>query len=96
MIGDERNRFFAAMKAKMAQRSTIPGNTGKPWADFDHEHLEERLREEINEWLSLETPGRSLEGMDELVDIANMCMFLWLNRADWYTEMSNLMGGPKW
>ena len=79
------DRFWRQMSAKMHYRNSKPGNTETPWVDFERGHLKARLIEEFTEWN--EGQGTELQA-DELIDIANMCMILWLHDIKWIDEMA--------
>lgn len=80
-MADKRERFFEAMKAKM-DRKTALGRSAQPWTDLDYGLLRARLTEEYHEWRREMPPckcGRvPFCETDELLDIANFAMFLWL------------------
>jgi len=82
--------FSMTMLSKYLKALNKEGNTPEPWKDFDIETLEKRLTEELNEfydegflvyyWAS---PNEDVRGakkkmLDELIDIANFCLFLWV------------------
>lgn len=70
-------KFSRAMYGKYIRRVNKPGNTPEPWKDFPTDLLIKRLFEEINE---LEDALRNSDGesvAEELLDVANFCMFLW-------------------
>ena len=70
-------RFSRAMYEKYVKRVNKPGNTHEPWKDFPTDLLIKRLYEEVGE---LEEALRSSDhesAAEELLDVANFCMFLW-------------------
>jgi len=69
--------FTAEMNRKYLKRVEKPGNTPTPWIDFPEELLVKRLFEEIEELKVALEVGERNEIADELLDVANFCMFLW-------------------
>lgn len=66
----ELDDIFNLAKHKFKSRNNKPGNTTTPWRDFNAEHLESRLKEEIAEWKESGNP-------QELLDIINCAAFLY-------------------
>jgi len=75
--------FMEAMYEKYQKRVNKPGNTPEPWKDFSEDLLIDRLYEEIDELKAEITHYTSYSKdnadriADELLDVANFCMFLW-------------------
>ena len=77
---DPFDEFLAAMRAKFNKALTKDDKRSKtPWATYELSWLMERLEDEWGEWqetISLRD-GRPTEGdPEELLDIANFCMFV--------------------
>jgi len=72
---DTFHEFSRAMKVKFdGALYKDKYRSPEPWADFHESMLADRLKEEFDEWLkSRET--------EELVDIANLCLFIWKKRG---------------
>lgn len=79
---DPRSKFFTAMKEKMERRAREKNRTMEPWKDYDEMYLSARLVEEYHEWMNVVEHGGvgsdRLYEADELLDIANFCMFRWI------------------
>jgi hypothetical protein len=77
---DPFGEFLAAMRAKFNKALTKDDKRSKePWVTYNLEWLKERLEDEWDEWqksLSGEPPIPEGD-TDELLDIANFCMFIW-------------------
>ncbi|MDI3497086.1 MazG nucleotide pyrophosphohydrolase domain-containing protein [Archaeoglobus sp.] len=70
-------KFLREMHAKYMKSVSRPGNTPQPWFDFSEEKLLSRLFEEIDE-LREAVEKEDWENLrDELLDVANFCMYLW-------------------
>ncbi|WP_202319765.1 hypothetical protein [Archaeoglobus neptunius] len=67
--------FVREMHRKYLLRVNKPGNTPEPWKDFSEELLIARLSEEIEELEEAIKSGGNIS--DELLDVANFCMYLW-------------------
>ncbi len=86
--------FAEVMYRKYLARVDKPGNTTEPWKDFSEELLIARLREEIEE-LMVEidrflADGDNIEELsDELIDVADFCMYLWLKLNAGTTTLIN-------
>jgi len=68
----ELRQFAEHMERKLTKRDAYGG-----WRHLPLPYLKEKLKNEINELLvalEYESPG---EVMDEAVDCANFCMFIW-------------------
>ena len=63
--------FFDAMLEKMERRAKVNDGGMTPWDDYTRGFLDGRLEGEIHEY-------RQSKDVDELLDIANFCMFIWL------------------
>ncbi len=70
-------KFVKEMYAKYMKRVNKPGNTPQPWYDFSREQLLSRLFEEIEELREAVDKGDDENLRDELLDVANFCMYLW-------------------
>jgi len=93
MIKDnpDTEKFFSAMMDKFYRKQREHRRSSMPWSEYGYEFLLNRLVEEIKELME-ETPiiGTIMtlmelsdfkitdEAADELLDVANFCMFLWL------------------
>ena len=82
-------QFKDEMFRKFSERLNKEGNTATPWKDFNIEILEDRLSEEIREFQDCflnyyyasnekETEEAKRAMLEELVDVANHCLFLWV------------------
>ncbi|WP_456468672.1 pyrophosphohydrolase domain-containing protein [Archaeoglobus sp.] len=71
------DKFSREMYRKYLRRVDRPGNTPEPWKDFSMYLLIKRLFEEIEELKEAVSNSSSENIMDELLDVANFCMFLW-------------------
>ncbi len=84
--------FFKAMIDKFVLRGKQHGRSMEPWNDYEPSFLFSRLEDEIVEFftairrsygITLYPPTSPLEmndsAADELVDISDFCMFLWLH-----------------
>jgi len=81
LIKDPRSVFFTAMKEKMELRAREKGRTMTPWLDYAPRFLRSRLDEEYIEWKKSFARGYDAEA-DELLDIANFCMFRWIQLTE--------------
>lgn len=70
-------KFVKEMHAKYMKSVNKPGNTPQPWYDFPREQLLSRLFEEIEELRGAVDKGDDENLKDELLDVANFCMYLW-------------------
>lgn len=83
------SRFFDAMLEKFHRRGKEHDRSLEPWKDYSVDFLADRLREEIGELV--EASGFPLgspvwderflldaSSADELLDVANFLMFLWV------------------
>jgi len=76
--------FFAAMMEKFQLRAKEKVRSQEPWKDFEEDFLIKRLNDEITEfhqacnWPDENEIVMTQEAADELIDVANFCMFLWL------------------
>ena len=77
--------FFQAMLEKFHRKAEEKGKTLQPWQDFTHEFLMVRPEMEYQELLEASgfiplqrSPTMTEEAADELLDIANFCMFIWM------------------
>ena len=64
-------RFIEVMRATLRVNQDIKGNS---WVTCDIGFLEDKLLEEIDEYLSTEN---HIDGKREVIDIANVCMMLY-------------------
>jgi hypothetical protein len=64
--------FSDHMERKLAKRDAYGG-----WRHLPLPYLKEKLKNEINELLVALEYESSTEVMDEAVDCANFCMFIW-------------------
>ena len=67
--------IFDRAIVKVVDRCDKEGNTEQPWDDFTIKHLENRMREEFEEYW--DNPV-----IDELVDIINLATFVALARLN--------------
>lgn len=76
----EPESFFAAMMEKFQSKIDGKEYVEKPWEWYDRSFLYKRLSQEIEEFYeeSVEGQNWTKDTTDELLDIANFCMFLWL------------------
>ena len=80
--------FIVEMKLKLDQNQEKKGDS---WVTCDIEFLQGKLREEIHEYYNVEG---SMIGARELVDIANMCMMLFIRyREEWAKRAGEAMFG---
>ena len=80
--------FIAEMKLKLDMNQTKKGDS---WVTCDIEFLQGKLREEIHEYYDAEG---SMIGARELVDIANVCMMLFIRyREEWAKRAGKAMFG---
>jgi hypothetical protein len=68
---EDLEEFVLEMEKVLAKHDK---NKGDSWKDCDIKFLENKLKEEFDEWNSLD--NRHKKG-DETIDIANICMMLW-------------------
>jgi hypothetical protein len=81
-------QFYDAMEDKFFLRAEGRDLTQPVWDECNTAAMMKKLKDEINEFdeaVQSSTPSGSagswmlpVEAIDELVDIANYCMFLWL------------------
>ena len=68
----EIKKFTSAMRCKLLNNAS----KGDSWKTCDFGFLERKLVEEFSEFMSIR--NRSIKDREELVDIANICMMLFL------------------
>ena len=82
------NRFVESMKLKLDLNQEEKGDS---WIDCNINYLENKLLEEIGEYLDESRHGKKSQ---ELVDIANMCMMLHHRHFNiWAEEAAEYMFG---
>ena len=75
---NQMNRFLNKMIRKIRQKAE---KYQHGWAKCSIKQLESRLNTEIEEWKSLTKPEQySDKELDELIDIANQAMLLWIRK----------------
>lgn len=79
------DKFIKKMRQKLILRYEKYGNS---WVDCDIIFLENKLFEEINEYLNEQRYDRKSE---ELIDIANVCMML--HHRHLFKEQKRLING---
>lgn len=72
---EKMNDVFELAKHKATKRISKDGYTKEPWKDFDIDFLTDRLYEEIEEFRMANTIYKQ---NDELLDIINMAIFLYI------------------
>ena len=82
MMQDEFFIFMSLMKAKFLKRQREKNRSLQPWDKFDKEWLNSRLLDEFKEWRD-----SNFNDPDELLDIANFSLFLYvrMTRDIFYT-----------
>lgn len=80
------NDFAVAMHKKAESKANEKNRTDTPWKDFSWKHLNDRLTDEIiehdgavSDYYHEETDEAKQRLMDECIDVANFCMFLYYN-----------------
>ena len=84
---DELKTFIDAMKLKLDLNQEEKGDF---WATCDIEFLEDKLLEEIGEYLDESRHGKKSQ---ELVDVANICMMLYHRHFNiWVMNAAHIFG----
>jgi len=71
---------FTQMMKLVLEKNMIKGNT---WITCDSSHLRNKLKEEVHEYF---TASSDIHRMYELIDIANICLFLFIRHTLSSTE----------